>query len=409
MPDIFGLPTPQELQEQATLKQESLIQANKDRFAALQASTNGAGRGGLAIGNALGGLFRKERGPAKAVDPLQEAKGVAQSVFEQQAPVIGSEKARAQAMRVMSIQLRHNGMDDDATRLTIQADQIDQAEDIRLRGVADAKVASAQARATLENTGEDAFTNRTQRIESLHAQIATAESEADALPLERMLGAELAKQAHDIFISESDADERRRLSGSGLNKLSEDYIDSKLLDGRLEKLENTLIEQKGSLAATTVGRFGAGTAAFMENTFGLDPASIGADTLIGDVTEIAGSSAFVSAEIRHALTGAAMSPAEAVFLQPFLATPGESLSKNLAKVRVIRQFTQLDIAARQALLENPDSLGKSWLADAEAGAIRNFKNEQSSVAPDLDADVSSALSRSAQLRKQAQERRRARN
>ena len=433
MPDIFGNPTPQEVQQQ-------ILQSQAETRAAYAQGQSGVGRGGFAIGQALGGAFRKTldtRGARKSaaarlveetgmsVDEarklakqsvprefnqvrqakqLEKASSVASFVFETQAPHIGVPRARAQQARVMSIQLRRLGMDTEANALTEQADAMEKAEIDRQLNVDKVKAGIESTRANTRKTESEidekddtAFIDTVQTAESLRAKIETETDPKVLESLERQLGyveANIAKQ-NNISLSDADA---AMLNNSGENKLALEYVDQKLLEQRLLTLKDVLVEQKGSLASTAIGRFGAGAAGFMENTFGLDPGSIGADTLIGDVNEISGSSAFVSAEIRHALTGAAMSPAEAVFLQPFLSTPGESISKNIAKVDVILKFTQLDIKARQALIENPETLGQTWLESEAARSEREF-NKARKDAPTTDRDVSvtEGLSRVQQL------------
>ena len=301
---------------------------------------------------------------------FEKASTTAQSTFANLEGVLGTERAQAASETVMAHQLRRMGFDTEASAMSMQAADRLKAEDLREINLRKVKAEASGAELDLQNT-RDIMANRgkselqqlVDEREILLTSIDTATDIDEITSAERELGAVEARIDKLNFISLSDADERK-LSKAGLNKQLENLADLEQQDADLALLEGILNDQKGSLASTSFGRFGARTAGFMELHFGLDPASISADTLISDVTSIDGSAAWVSAAIRHALTGAAMSPAEAVFLQPFLATPGEPLSKMLGKVQVIRRFIALGIEGRRALIQaNSDNpaTGDQWV------------------------------------------------
>src|SRR5690606_20692906 len=66
----------------------------------------------------------------------------------------------------------------------------------------------------------------------------------------------------------------------------------------------------------------------------------------------------VSAQIRHALTGAAMSAQEAVLLTPFLPEVKDSKTTKLAKIEAIREFATLAPEIRKAILADPEAMAK---------------------------------------------------
>jgi hypothetical protein len=118
-----------------------------------------------------------------------------------------------------------------------------------------------------------------------------------------------------------------------------------------------------------------------------------------------GSSAFIAAGIRHALTGAAMSPAEAVFLEPFLPLPNDARTVALNKVRVIQKYTQLSHDIRQQLLNDPlsadgfmRSLERQAAADARRDKAAKTPKAQSGTATQgVDDSVQQALDASAAI------------
>ena len=318
--------------------------------------------------------------------------------------------AQVAGMFSMASTLRNLGLNDQATELSLQATQIDNAEQLRLAKIEDMKADLNATRANTLNTldhianrGETAFTKLVNKQSSLIAQIDTSDDPQEIADLEREKGNIEGQIAKQNFVSLSDADERQLLSRAGTNKVAGEIFELEVVDNKLASLEQTLLDNKGSFASTKWGEIAAASASFMEQWFGIDPASIGADTLIGDVTAIKGGAAFLSAELRHELTGAAMSPAEAVFLEPFLAGPADSLSKKLAKVRVVRKYTSLDIAKRTELL-NDALAGSKWLVEAEKVALEEIALEKlgRTSATSLDERVTGAVSRVDELIREAE-------
>lgn len=415
MPDQFGLETPQE----AVNKVRMQFQQQRERFNNSALANDDASVVGQALANIFGPTIRKTletRGARKSVAQklvretgmsVQEARAEAKervprdfnavrmanqmkkataksvSTFNDLEGVIGTERAQAASETVLAHQLRRMGFDSEATAFTVKAQERIQAEDIRelnLRKlkaeVTGAELAPIDTQSQIDARGSE-HSNLIDERELLISNIENSNDLDEIERNERQLGAVEARMAKLVHISLSDED-GRQLSQAAFNKQMAELADLEAQDAELGLLQNIIEEGKGSLASTKLGRAGAKAAGWAEVWFGIDPADIGADTLIGDVAEIDGSAAWVSAAIRHALTGAAMSPAEAVFLQPFLATPGEPLSVMMGKVKVIRQFIQLGIEGRRALLEahreNPEGAGKAFI---ERGLNTAKNNKQS--------------------------------
>jgi hypothetical protein len=95
----------------------------------------------------------------------------------------------------------------------------------------------------------------------------------------------------------------------------------------------------------------------MQSVFGIDPS----ENLKEFETRVKNTNAgmsYVSAQIRHALTGAAMSAQEAVLLTPFLPEVKDSKTTKLAKIEAIREFATLAPEIRKAILADPEALAK---------------------------------------------------
>ena len=421
MPNVFGLETPQEVQQR-------MLDESRERFLEGQKSESSGARVGASLGAIFGGTIRKSLDTRKArkseAQRLVESTGMSVSEAREQAkenvprdfaevrkakrvekamasaqetldtltPVLGVTLATAAAHFTAARQLRELGMRSEAQAMSMKGVELRQEEEIRLIALEDAKVTLAQKRATLNETGDISFTDLLDNREEAVALI-DAEEDPDKLEaLELRKGDIEAQIAKLNFISMSDADERA-LSKSGRSKVAGELVELQSVDNKLAAIEGDLVRLKGDVSQTKWGELAAETAGFMEKWFNIAPETIGADTLIEDVTAIQGGGAFVSAQIRHALTGAAMSAAEAVYLEPFLLNPADNLSTKLAKVRVVRRYMQLDIDTRNALINNK-AAGDRWLSDNERLAKQDIKDEKKSrkAATPRDDTVASGLS-----------------
>jgi len=386
MPDQFGQETPQE----AVQRVRAGFAQQRAQFNRSALANNKYALLGQSLGNIFGGTIRKSldtrdarkseaqrlydagginmkeaRAMAKESVPrdfrevrrakhFKEASSVATNTFAQLKGVIGPVRAQAAADTVYAAKLRSMGYPDDATKLTMRADASlkaeDQADIGRRKLKADLR--SSEATADLDELkvrdhGLHPVEQMTATAERLKARIdAWTPADPDSIEvLNEKLEWNTGMRSALIFRSHSDAD-LKRLGQGASDRIQLDILDDTLLLERMTGLENVVLNHKGKFAATTVGAFGAGFASFLEGTFGLDPGTYGADTLISDVQEISSNAGFVSAAIRHALTGAAMSAQEAPLLEPFLAQPGDSPTQMLAKIRAVKKYTALDIKTR---------------------------------------------------------------
>lgn len=345
---------------------------------------------------ALEGISSSEaRAMAKAAIPVQfdavrKAKKIqnlgqeSAAITEQKKGELGETFARIEGMFHMSRNLRAAGFNAEATALSLQAVELSTAEEQRVAALQNLKARTAASLATAAKSeaelrlevGQPAFVQLVNQSESLRAQIEESDDVNEIESLERQLGKVEANIAAKNFRSRTEADLKREklFTGTGVNLQATELFESQLLDDRLGSLEQDLIEAKGTFAATAAGRVTANFLGFLEDKFGREPDESETD-FINRVTQIDAGAAFVSAEIRHALTGAAMSAEEAVYLEPFLAGPMDSVTEKLAKIRVIRQFTQMDIASRTALL-NDRLAGKIFFIEAERKANLDLRREK---------------------------------
>jgi hypothetical protein len=346
MPDSFGNPTPQEVQ-QAILQQQQTKLTN-----AFNSQGSGFGKAGVGLGNALGGLFRKN-----TVDPrvekaaaIQEGVAIGQRTYDQLQDKIGHERARAAQMTVTAAQMRRLGFSQEANNITLQAIDEKRTEELRQLGLEQLRADIANTRSQIEDRGESETTRLADDLEEKTALIETTEDPVERAQLMQQKEYLLGRMTMLTTRSLSDAD-FQQLTGSGINKINLDILDDKLLDERFGMLEQQVMNFQGDWAATTIGNVGATIASGLEGFAGVPPGTWGADDLVADVTEFKSFPAYASSQLRHALTGAAMSAQEQPLMEPFLPTPGDSPSVMLGKIRAVRAYTQLDIATRQAFLD----------------------------------------------------------
>ncbi len=416
MPDQFGQETPQEAI--ARVRQSFVDQ--QVRFAESPLATTSGGQAGQALANIFGGAIKRRldtrrarqseaarlveetgisqqdaRELAKQNIPLQHAEvrkasrmskaaGEARKLIEERTPIDGPVIAQAKGMILQAQKLREMGFHTEASTMTLEAVKIKNNEQERLLEVEKVKAATAASRAAtalstarLNEIGDTPFIDTVQKAEALREEItAKVDASADATEiesLERQLG-HIDSQIEKLnAITGTTEYDPSSLSKAGKNKQAEKLIELNILFGKADEVERVLVENEGSLAATIWGRMTSRALGFMEDKFARLPSESEQD-FMQRVTDIQGGSAFVSAQIRHALTGAAMSAAEVVYLEPFLPQPGDSLSQMLMKIRVVKKYTALDIAFRRELLENEIS-GNRFLETASRQATREIARE----------------------------------
>lgn len=391
MPDQFGQETPQEALQRV---RASFQTQNKDFWDSNAAASPGM-QAGQALTNLFGGVSKKfleTRADRKSetqrlVEQTGLDKETARAIAKQNIPLAHREVrmanrrrqiakqgnattealrssgeneiyARAVGMIQTAQQLRLNGFESEATQMTNEAIAMRQAEEQRLAEVENLKARTNASRASTRSShasadqaGETSFTKLVNRSEELQAAIDTADSPETIAMLERMQGridGQIMKLNTVTGTTEHDP-----LSTAGKNKQATEIIEQKVLLDGLNMLDSTLEGAKGDMAATLWGNLGNRALGAMESMFNRTPTETEQE-FQQRVAEINGGIALIAAGIRHSLTGAAMSPAEAVFLEPFLPLPSDSRTQMQAKVKVLIRYTQQDIETRQYLLNNKD-------------------------------------------------------
>jgi hypothetical protein len=149
MPDSFGNPTPQEVQQQILQQQQAGLQN------AFASNPSGFGKVGVGLGNALGGLFRRGKEPqdplAEVRAGLQEAESLMGLVSAQLGPELGEFVGRNRAADTMV----RNGMPKEAQQQRQLATEVLQARKVRLDGIEAAKVDLAVKKAPKLETHRD--------------------------------------------------------------------------------------------------------------------------------------------------------------------------------------------------------------------------------------------------------------
>lgn len=379
MPNQFGLETPQEAQ--ARIAQGFALQ--RDRFQNSAMAANKPWAAGQALGSIFGPALRKTLDTRAArrdeSTRLQEDLGIsvqeARMLAKDSVPrdfaavrqaktmqkagtaataqyneLLGTgmneRRAMAASMITMSATLRKLGFPEEATNQTIQANALIQAEDDRDLKIQQVKGEISNTASTEAHRGITEFTDLSNYRERL---VAEKENTDDPHEIDR-LNREIERHDGRLSIlttrSLSDADERALGVGAS-DKIQLEILDGQLLDSKFEMLEGIVNDLSGTWATTKVGALGAYAATRLEAWMGVDPGTFGAEDLISDVGKYKSMPSYVSSQLRHDLTGAAMSAQEQPLMEPFLPSPGDSPSTMLYKIRAVRAYTQLDIRTRQ--------------------------------------------------------------
>ena len=436
MPDAFGNETPQE----ALGRVRATFRENNQRFQNSGMSNSKGAQAGQALANIFGGITKKAldtragrkseaerlagfglstveaRELARKNVPfshkeVQKAKMIkrfsaeADERVEELSNAEGytPELARAGGMLVMASKLREAGFTQEATNMTMQAGQIRTAEQTRIAELENLNARTGASQAStlktlddITNANDTQMTRLVESSEILTAQIENSDNPSEIAKYERMRGRIDARIAKLNTITGTTENDPSALSRAGKNAMVKELIDLKVLDSQLGELQNTLINSEGDLAASLWGRMTESALGAAEVYLNRTPTE-SEEAFLERVRANQSEPALLSADIRHALTGAAMSPAEAVFLEPFLPIPGESRSIMLSKVMAIRKYTQLDIATRSALLEGASQSAERFMnnlisqSKAEVSAGRRADTSDAPVADTTDADVLKAL------------------
>lgn len=444
MPGPFGLDTPQDAEAR---RQQRTAQQRFAFSRSYQAGSPGASAG-QALANIFGGSVRKfldtrtarkseevrlaEQGLSKQearelakknITPdfaevrqakrMQAAGAEGRELVEYLTPQVGSALAQASGMMLTASKLRKLGFGAQATEMTLNAGAIRNQEQARLLGVEKVKADLDKTRAETgqkyastilagrraENVGKGESQNLSEEIERLTAENDVSDDPKQIESNERLIGSHRGRldvlQREQVGRTEFDAP--NPLSAAGKNTQATDIVDSTVLVGQLGEVEAMLLNTEGDLATGFWGSIGEGTLGFMEYVFNRRLSESEKD-FVKRVNEHHGAPALLAANIRHSLTGAAMSPAEAVFLEPFLPTPGDNRAKMLNKVRVISRYTTLDRDIRQALLDDPYT-GEKYMASlaAEIRGVKPPTRETGTNTDQVNKAVQAALDASAAI------------
>lgn len=391
MPDAFGFETPQEAQARV---RDRFLQASQ-QVSALGMNATPGQRVGASLANIFGGKVQQfidtraarkqrekeliaefgispEQAKARAreeIEPefaevrqakaLQSASGESQDlVFQLAQSGVPRERAQAIGMLSMAQRLRAMGMGTEATNLSLQASELLTQAEERLDKMASVKASTAKTLAETEQVGVSPFQEQLNNREALIAQKDVETDPVKLESLERQIGALDAKILKDTALTGTTEFDLLRLGQDPAFARTQmgHVVDETILNQQLD-LAKEFIEGTTTFDQSWLARAGAGTIGFMQSTFGVDPS----ENLKEFETRVKNTNAgmtYVSAQIRHALTGAAMSAQEAVLLTPFLPVVNDSKTTKLAKIEAIREFASLAPEIRKAILADPETMAK---------------------------------------------------
>jgi len=157
------------------------------------------------------------------------------------------------------------------------------------------------------------------------------------------LQAKLIKDSTIVGRTEGDMRSDPAAARATFKTLSDNQVLLNNIDLSLEELANL-----DPFEGTKIASFSKDFIGFMEGTFARKPSET-EQAFVERVQEREGKPAIIAAKVRHALTGAQMSAFEIVYLEPFLPSPSDPISKQIAKLKIVRAYTQLDSDTRLAM------------------------------------------------------------
>jgi len=414
MPDAFGQETPQE----AIARVQGSFRQQNQRFQNSAAFSSKGAQAGQALANIFGGVTKQfidtRRDRKSEAARLAAEQGISQEeardLAKQNIPFghsevrqaktfkrlseeadqhtadlttggVNPEIARASGMIMLASKLRAQGFSSEASKMTQQAMEVKRAEETRLFELDNLRQRTAASRASelsslasANQAGETNFTKLVNRSELLQTQIDLSDDPQVIARLERMQGDIDAQIAKLNTITGTTEQDPGFLSTAGKNKQATEIIEGKVLQDSLEMLESDLVDAQGDFAASSFGRLTSKGIGFAERFFNRTPTE-DEQEFVQRVKDTHGGLAFIAADIRHALTGAAMSPAEAVFLEPFLPLPSDSRTEALAKTRLLIRYTQADVRIRTELLNSSDDTRRSYMENLQKETADQLKRE----------------------------------
>lgn len=374
---IFGRPLAKTLDTREARKEETLrlmkTQGISREEAEKQAKMN------------VGREFKSVR----KAQQLQDASAEMQDFIDGLDPSIPIDMRMAQGKLMLSNRMRSMGLTTEANNLAQQATaEIAAAEQAalereNLKARTRASVASAEkTEAETPYVGTTAFMQNVMQKEQIIARLQDPNTQLTQEQRDSLLRAKghlEAKIMKDETITGRTPDDVRN-DPVLMRKLFADVADNEVLVNNIDAAVADL-QDLDNFEKTFWANVGRDALGFMERWFGREPTESEAEFMQRVQTK-EGKAALVAAKVRHALTGAQMSAFEIGFLAPFLPAPDDPVAKQVAKLRIVREYTQLDTETRMQLFQQ--GLTESWLQNAGKGVGNNPVNDK--VATTVSAD-----------------------
>jgi hypothetical protein len=438
MPDAFGNPTPLE-----TL--QTIRDKNREQFNIAQASGSPGRQLGSSLGAIFGGSLRKTletRGARKdETIRLMRTQGLSEEAAREQAKAtIGREfsqvrkakkieeaqtdmaafmedlpdelpedQRRAAGMLFLSNRMRSMGLvtqaNDMATKASIAAQA---AEDRALRtrklkaDIAGSELTAEEKARALPFVGASTFMQNVIQKEQIIGKLNDPNSQLSAQDREALMRAKghlEAKILKDETLVGRTAEDVRN-DPVLMRKLFGEVADNQVLVNNIDE-SMAMLRDLDKLEATAFAGLGKDFLGFAERWFGRKPSET-EQQFMERVQAKEGKAALVAAKVRHSLTGAQMSAFEIGFLAPFLPDPADPVSVQISKLRIVREYTQLDTDTRMQLFQQ--GLTETWLRSAGNGVQNNPINDElpeaAETSPNADAASADAFLDAAILKAQ---------
>lgn len=392
MPDIFGFPTPEEVRAQTS------EQSRVRRTEALRSSNDPEFRGGVGAGVLLQGLgtFLGTRNARKQEAAKLQEQGVSADVAQERAkakipygnaqvrkaarmqPIadeanslmdamladgVHMDRARGVNMLLAAGKLKAAGFRTEAANMraagmqVLKQYEIDAAEMANLKARTRASAASAaKTEAELPTVGMTPFEKNIYNKERVQAMLDDPDSEMT--PQERQQAIEHVQHLEGKILKDQyirpvtgRTEWDMRTDATFMRDQLKQYVNDSLrvsqLDDAIKLIDATDLDDMSKIAGLYKGFIG-----FTEGWLGLEPTE-DQKAFLQRFTDAKARPTIIAAMVRHALTGAQMSHFEIKYLEPFLPAPGDNKTTMLAKLRAVREYTQLDVDKRLELISNP--------------------------------------------------------
>lgn len=417
MPDQFGNLTPQEVIA-------GIQQRSRQSFAQAQATGGPGAKAGASLAAIFGGPIRTTIDTREArkqeATRLMRVKGISREQAQDEAKqTIGRERTevrqarriqdatsemqefiagldtdipigvrQAQGKLFLSNRMRNMGMVTQANALANQAQEDMKAEELRsaeldnLRARTRSSGASADvSEAELPFVGATPFLEDVLQLELTEGQLNDPQSQLTQFQRDQLMRRKGHLEAR-IYKNEQlppgKTEHDVRNDPALMRKLFSELSDSQVLIANIDES----IAQLGDLDSfdsTVWAGYAKDSLGAMERWFGRKPDE-GEREFMDRIIEKEGKPTIIAAKIRHALTGAQMSAFEIVFLTPFLPSPDDSPTEMIGKMRVVRDYTQLDVDTRKQMFQM--GMTSSMLENAvSTGASLSFQTPDPNPAP----------------------------